>query len=283
MRSSTKFSPKFFTAMLCVAFVSFLSCSDSDSDSSSSSGPRTQHYTVTDITSDYIRISIPDEWGECKSDGFKTESWTRTINYSIDNGVMSANFGYGDKTIDFNGNSNDVKGTWTRNKNKSESCGDIYGYGSYYCIEGFDIVKLDISQTQIAVTQDICLTDEMEDGRVRDGWTYRISDCNSYTISKGSHTIKVYEDYKNNIESWTFTYNGKTCSGKSSSLNERRAACNSAIATCASSSDSYCIEDAFYDIIENYADFDSCMQRNMPEEFVKSFYGDGDYGDGDSY
>ena len=260
---------------LAMAFT--ISCSSSDDgggNDTGSSGPRTQHYTVMDITSDYIEISIPDEWGYCESDGFKTESWTRTIKYSIDNGVMSANFGYDDKTIDFNGNSNDVIGTWTRNKNKSESCGDIYGYGYYECIEGFDIVKLDISRTQIAVTQDICITDGREDGRVRDGWTYRISDCNSYTISKGSHTIKVYEDYKDNIESWTLTYNGNTCSGKEASFNERKAACNSAIATCASSSDYNCIENAFYSVIENFADFDLCMQRNMPEEFLTWFYGD---------
>jgi hypothetical protein len=237
-------------------------------------GASTEKYRITDIGDNYITVEETDEWYNCTETGLKPESYnySRDINYSIENNVLTIET-Y-DNDIKFNGNSNTIIGTWTRSINKQVSCHDYYyngEYDGYGCDEYYDVVKAVVTESELAITREICHTDGIKNGEEHRGWKATILDCNNYEVSKGKDKIKVYEDKS----SFKITYNGKTCQMKESSRSERESACQKAIAKCSSSSSYYCLEDYYYDFLEE--DFKKCFIEN---EFPAEIFG---RDDGDDY
>jgi hypothetical protein len=217
----------------------------------------------------------------------QNDPYEERMNYSVANNVLTLTPRYyEDGAIIFNGNSETLIGTWTRNKNKEEACREheYYGYSDYYCDEGYDITKVVVTpNNQITVTTDYCMTDR---GQIGEEWEKnwpitKILDCNSFEVQKGNDKIKIYIDES----SYKFTYNGKTCQVKETTVSERKSACNKAIADvkagkCGDEGDD-CLEKFYYKHREDSDnDFKNCVINN---KFPLDFFGDDDDDDDGDY
>jgi len=248
-----------------VAFT--LSCSGDDGDGG---GYFVESYPVVAITSDYIIVKETYTDYECKATGLEMETneYTNRFYYSIENKVLTLDF-Y-DNYVKFNGKTDTIIGTWTRNKNKAEHCRDHYYYDEYegyWCDEYYDVTKLDISAQTVKVTRDFCFTDEMKIGE--DFWHngYKITNidgCSNMTLSKGGNSIKI----SISESAMRYTYNGKSCEQKEESKDERTRACNKAISDCSGNSYRYCIEEAYYDYLD--MPLYECFRTNFPSDFLPS-------------
>jgi hypothetical protein len=248
-----------------------LSCSsDSEEGSGGGSGPMASAYPITEMEPGYLSWKETYTYYECTEAGLREEieTYTEYLEYSINNKVLTAHSWY---DIKFNGTTDNIIGTWTRNKNKAASCRDEYDEWDdeyyYWCDHGYDITKLEITNQTVKVTQDICLTDEIKDGEdlYRNGYLAKVIDCNSVNVSKDGKTIKIsVKILGNDNYEETWTYNGKSCK-RSRTESDSKAACNKAIAECQGDSYSYCIEDAYYNY--RYQSYYICLEENMPSDF----------------
>ena len=284
MASSIKFGTKFLAAALCTASFSFLSCSDSGDGGGGGSSAK-EVYKVKEITDSYFEVVETETYYVCTETGLKqeTEDYTDRIYYSIDNKVLT--LGFWNDALKFTGNSNTIIGTWTRNKNVSQSCKDQYNYDEYegyYCDYNYDIVRLKVSETQAEITRDVCEADNVRNGDERRGWTVKVINCNTFEVSKGSDKLRISENRSKSNYTFKITYNGKTCTmTERSSLAESTSACNKARTDCqASEDDYYCIKDTYYDYLRDfYRSFWKCVtENNFPMDF---FEGDSDDSDDD--
>jgi len=266
MANSTKFRSAFFAVASCIAFLSLTSCFSSEDDGGESTSV-TETYRITNINDNYITFVEENAWYECTEDGLEPHDYTYNMNYSIENNVLTTDIF--DSEIRFNGNSNAIIGTWTRNKNKQESCRDHYSnysgeYDGYWCDDNYDIVKAVVTQTDLTITRDFCSTDEIKDGEVnRGGWTMKVINCNSVEFLKENEKVQISIDgygYGSTFK-LTYKYKGKSCTlDEKPSLSKRQSACNKAISECTSSSDYNCVEDKYGDAL--YGDFEKCMSDN---------------------
>ncbi|MCL2282201.1 MAG: hypothetical protein FWC26_02675 [Fibromonadales bacterium] len=265
MASSTKIGAKFFATAICVASFSFFSCSDGG-DGGSTGSKITEVYKVKEMSSNYLYVIETYNSERCSENGFKdtTREYTFSMNYSIDNKVLSLWEYSEDEMVKFNGTSNEIIGTWTRNKNLSLSCRNHYDddeYDGYWCDDYYDVVKLVVSEKEVAMTRDVCRADETKDGEEVRGWKIKTLGCDSYELSKGNDKIKLTQT----MSSAKVTYNGKSCSAKEPTHSEKVTACNKAIAYCKSleDKDSWCIEDSYYDFRDE--SFQKCMINLLPK------------------
>jgi hypothetical protein len=114
-------------------------------------------------------------------------------------------------TIEFTraGAGNGLEGAWTRSKNKEESCGlrsYLPGIEYYTCDQGYDIVKIVFTGTEIAITREVCDTDRINDEEF-DGNTVKVIDCDKVEYSKGTEKIIMDRSEPDT----KYTYNGSTC------------------------------------------------------------------------
>jgi hypothetical protein len=219
----------------------------------------TEVYAIKEIRPDFIIVEYPDY--ECTEEGLKerASSWLmRGFYYSVNNNVLT--FGRSGSNVKFNGTSNDIIGTWTRSKNKAAHCKDYYDeYDDEYdyeCEDGYDITKFVVTAQTVTATRDMCPTDIFKNGENKDGYTIRVTNCFTATISNGVNTLKMEFDL--NKMSQKVTYNGKSCETKLRPTEaERRTACNKAINSCRNNSSSDCLIDAYHDNLDNSACYDN--------------------------
>jgi hypothetical protein len=255
-------------ATLALAMVLTLSCTnDTGNNGGTSTGSYkpisgsktlTQTLVVKNInpnqTEGTITILDIDEY-ICKDGGvLEKVNEEKTIDYSISNKVLV--LGVEGDTLNFDGTSSTIIGTWTRTKNKAaDVCGEN-DYGDYDCKFGFDIVKAEISLKTFKITQDICFADYL--GR-EGGFT--ATDCNTFEVSDGKEKIALKIEWSNNEgpAAMSFTYKNKTCKRKLIYTQaEMKAACKAAW-------DNHKAEPFWDDYYESFlsADFTSCAEKNF--------------------
>ena len=255
------------TAAIASALALTLSCSNGGDDDSGGSG---EVFTLTEKKSDRFTYEEVYEEENCASGGtLKTEKYVdeRTVRYSIKNNVMTWESRRSDDTLKFKGSSNELIGTWTRTKNKAASCElqtSYYDGESYYeCKEGYDITKAVFTETTVAITRDICETDEIVSGspwrRGDEGWKMRPINCDSYEIYKGAKVVTVKEN-GHNVE---VSSGGKTCKMSEPSKSQKQAACKEAWNKSKSEYEHY-----YWEILEELEEnFFDCLKQKMPEGF----------------
>ena len=262
---------------LAIASAFTLSCSDGGGDDSSSgsvSGPTTETYKMASIYNDYFIYDEGDDY-RCTEDGLKAEKQYIRINYSIDNKVLTIKSNEDDDALRFNGVQNTLEGTWARARGKTpfgkgcssnlyEDSEDSY---YWYCDLDDDITKMVITNETIAITRDICYTDELGDWG---GWTTKATDCNNTEIRKGNDVIKYNIKLGNNSVKETYTYNGKSCerSWSEPSVSQREKACKDAVEKAAEEGGDY--YDYYSDILEgeSWEKYEKCLKdNNFPEDF----------------
>jgi hypothetical protein len=232
-------------------------------------------YDLVNKTADQFTYMEAYEDEYCYEGGVlknEKDSSSKTINYSINNKIMTWEYKWSHDTLNFKGTSNELIGTWTRTKNKAASCklytDDYYGDSWYECKEGYNITKAVFTETNVEITRDICYTDEMEDGREEEnGWKQRVVDCNIVELYKG--TDKIMGEITKDKE--TISYKGESCTIEfDPPKSQKEAACREAWNRY---QEEYYWEDYYYDIL--YKDFNDCLKRILPAELMKD---DDDYG-----
>jgi hypothetical protein len=99
-------------------------------------------------------------------------------------------------------------------------------------------------------------------------------------MTKGADKITIKETRSETEFRGEASYKGKTCKMifKSYTVKQREDACKQAWNKCKDDSDSWCLEDEYYGILEKYndeieKDFENCLIRN---NFPLEAFGDGD-------
>jgi len=208
----------------------------------------------------YFAYSVPGGWELCEEGVYSPEDYEHTIYYSIDNKKMTWGLDP-DYSIQFSGTSNELIGTWTRTKSKCELVDDYYyGESMMYCRPNYDVTKAVFTDATVAITRQICPTDDNVDGSSpADGWTLKVKDCNTLEVSNGSDKIAVTQSNDGGEKT---TYKGKSCE-LSVTKAKKQAACKTAWEEW---------EDGDYMWILN-RDYNECLEGILPEEF---FYYGGD-------
>jgi len=282
MASSIKFSPKLFAVALCAAYFSCLSCSNGDSDTSGDGAGVTETYAIQNITESSFTIletyyscydaSVWNSQGE-----LEVHNYSDIVNYAIDNRTLDLSGGgpfY--ESIQFNGTSTSLTGTWTRTPGTCEP-----DYDNYIYCDGDDITKVVFTNNSLQVTQNICpsrwLEEEAEYLMNEYGAVASVSNCNNYTVSKGSDKISVNLAItgreSGNIRA---IYNNKpACSAviKEPTFVERQAACRAAYSQAAAEGgDRYDMEEYYYDIIEaDITRFYNCLvEAGAPTDLIRA-------------
>jgi len=238
--------------------------SGSNSGGGSNSGT-TYALIESDIDGDYAYFTylIPDAYGTCEEGVYSSEPWPEKIYYSIDNKNMTWGL-FPESSIQFKGSSNDLIGTWTRTKSKSD-CEPIEDgdYAFMFCKPNYDVTKAVITDTTIAITSQKCPTDNVIDGSYpAEGWKLKIKDCNTVEYTKGSDKITVT---KSNDDGEKVTYKGKSCELVVTKA-KKTAACKKAW-----NEEGH---EAYWSIL--YRDYDKCREDiGLPEEFFDNG-GDGE-------
>jgi hypothetical protein len=266
--------------MLAITFV--FSCSDSGngSDDESGDGSTAESIKLTEIynikekdDNSFTYVRTFDDYNCLEGGVFEEEiakSEEEPINYLINNNIMSWEHKSGDDTLNFNGNSNELSGTWTRTKNKDASCelkteeyeGEINTY--YDCKSDWRFSKLDFTETTLTITTDYCLTDFEIDGEETEDGKIRIIDCNSAELSKGSEKliIKATKGGANQID-LSYSYKGKTCTLEEGySKEEYKEACKKAWDEYGETEEYW--QDYIYDFLNE--DFEKCTKDMFPED-----------------
>ncbi|MDR2594044.1 MAG: hypothetical protein LBC87_04660 [Fibromonadaceae bacterium] len=214
----------------------------------------------------YFIYEIPDGDEFCEEGVYSTQTSPYLQFYSIDNKKMTWGLS-SDYSIQFNGTSNELIGTWTRTKSKSDC--ELVEDGDYafkYCRPNYDVTKAVITETTtdttIAITRQECPTDYLIDGSSPvEGWKLKVKDCNTVEYTKGSDKITVT---RSNDGGEKTTYKGKSCELVVSKA-KKTAACKKAWEEEG--------DEAYMWIL--YRDYEKCLKDNLPEEF---FDDDGGYG-----
>jgi len=254
--------------------------SNSDGGDGSGSFIITKVYNLLDKTDKQFTYLIESVYDHCTDGGvFKSEedNWPHTINYSINNKTMTWQNEWShsdDDTLNFKGTSNELIGTWIRTKNRDASC-EVNGSWRD-CKDDWQTTKVVLTETKVEITLDICYTDkEMVDGGDEGyGWKWRVVDCNTAELYKGTDIITMKITI-NDINEITYSYKGESCSDVfEPSISRKQAACREAWDK--HQNDEYW-NDYYWDFLRK--DFNDCMVHLVPPELIA---GDDEY-DGDSY
>jgi len=255
----------------------------------------TETYSLLDVDSDYFTYREVTKEEYCAYGGvLETENYPNenTVNYSIDNKILTwQNYWY-DDTLQFKGTSNELIGPWTRTKDKNASCGlvddyyeycadgywdddyedyicieyDTESYSYYSCKEGYDITKAVFTDATVAITRNYCPTDyEIDGDDYGNGWRSRVVDCNTMEIYKGSDKITLKETRTSEETS----YRGKSCKRSEPSEAQKKAACRKAW-------NEYEDVDSYWEILreQDYVYYECLDGLNLPPELL---------GEGDDY
>jgi len=198
-----------------IATLLTLSCSNEEGNENPSSNSDgsflyTKDYDLVSKTSDQFTYKVVSKYERCSDGGVLEieDPWDETINYSINNNVLTWQIKGIADTLNFNGASNELIGAWTRTRDNAH----CINY-DYYCNAGYDMIKTVFTETTISITQNICTMDKMTIGP-KNGWNSRIVDCNTAEMYKGSDivTLKIIiDDYENGYYTYTYTYKGESC------------------------------------------------------------------------
>jgi len=277
-----------FILTACLAAALTLSCSQEDDESgdssssgggnssgevSSSSGGAPGSFITTEGPFDLVVDAFAGDFtytnvypdGMC-SEGIYTEepySFNTVIRYQIENKTLTWDYSNYGEEIYFNGQSNELFGTWTRTPNRDVDCSDEFG-----CKFDWDITKAEIANNTIKISRYNCPMQYWRTGEEWNyDWTVEVVDCNTLKISSGSDKV-TYKVTKNGYE---YTYGGKTCKYKnlsSFSFAEKKAACAEAWENFGEDSDDFDWDYAEdYDYVLNYSYYE-CIQ-DIPESFFE--------------
>jgi len=240
-----------------IASILTLSCSDDKDEPeniSTESNLKTVSYPLQESQESYFTYLETSKYEYCDEGELKSEDYPGEIimYYSINDDTLTLTpQGFYSDELKFNGTSNSLVGTWTRTKDKTASC-DYYG-----CKDGYDITKMVFTTSTVDITREVCPTDAYTDGEEDySGWVLHIVDCN--TLEKSKNSTKVTQKIigrENDRDKYTYIYNGKSCS-EIPSESEKKAACKKAFE-----------ENEYYEGLLD-KDFDDCMEKNMPAEFL---------------
>ncbi|MDR2555017.1 MAG: hypothetical protein LBC64_06265 [Fibromonadaceae bacterium] len=174
----------------------------------------TEVYALKNITDNSFTFTYIDTIGGSEYCGLfgalKRESdiYDATINYIINNNALVWKYDYsrdgfqfGEDGLQFNGISNNLIGTWTR---------EVKKYGDFE-----NVTRAEFMGNELKITYDYCASDRMllRYGEDRgNGWKIRNIDCETYEIYKGNEVITVKETSRLDvINDLSVTYKGKTC------------------------------------------------------------------------
>jgi len=257
------------------------SSSSSRGDGSNSSGT-SKTYSLADYDDEYFTYLEEEKLDYCDEGGilkFQIETNDNTVYYSIEDNILTWESDYslfdGD-TIQFNGSSAELRGTWTRTKDKEASCelqegDDLFSW--YECKSNYDITRAVFTSSTVTITRDVCETD----GAVTDseiyGWKIKVVDCNTVEYSKGSNKITE----KTTETSEEVKYNNQTCK-LSFAETDKRAACQDAWGKYQEEEEEE--EDIDIDVLDYYykdameltqVAYDNCLKSKLPKEFLEDF------------
>jgi len=253
-----------FIIAISIALALTLSCAPADDDANTKPSGDVEIYKLIKVTDEYFTYIKDIKDYSCEEGVLKeTEenSHQYTVNYSIKNKTLSW-ISWGDESDDepfsFKSTSNELIGTWTKEKgNKDDYCWPS-GYG-VFCLEGYDITKAVFTDKTVAITRKYCPTDSyyISPYLAEYGVDVKIVDCNSVELTKGTekiiHTMtKSGDTYKYKNISCTYEYNLP--------LSKKQAACQEAYA--------------------NDKDYDSVLHKEYYEcnKSIPDFYSDDDEG-----
>ncbi len=265
--------------------------SDSNNGNNSGSGGATETYTLTEQDEERFSYFVPYEYSRCEESGLETtkDSIEMSLEYSIDNNIMT----WGDEsnmwgelidTLIFKGSSNELKGTWTRTRNKATSCYlEEYGYEpGMVCKRNYDITKVVFTDSKITFTRDECLTDTRIELDYGNGWKDKVVNCNTIEITKGSDKI-TKKITKTGEET---SYKGQSCKFSEPTKAQKQTACKKAV-------NEYPGEDeygypnygyAYYDLLDKlYESYYDCLADILPEDFLENDYCDYNPDDSDCW
>jgi hypothetical protein len=256
----------------------------SSSRSGSNSNGTTKTYDLVEYDDETFTYSEEEIWDDyCEENGilqFQKQTYDNTVYYSIEDNTEYKIMTWGNDydlsegdTIQLKGSTAELRGTWTRTKNKETSCELQEGDDSFTwfeCKNNYDITRAVFTSSSVTITRDECETDGAVNGSEISGWKIRIIDCNTVEYSKGS--VKVTE--KTTETSDELKYNGQTCK-LSSSEEEKRADCKGAWDKYQAEEDSDIERLNYYYRSAMYAKedaFDDCLKSKLPPEFLEDFY-----------
>jgi hypothetical protein len=252
--------------------------SNNGGSSGSNSGSGGETYNLIEQEDEFFSYFVPYEYDYCEEGGvLKTvkDSSERTQYYSIDNKVMTwgdeYDYMYGD-TLIFKGSSNELKGTWTRTRNKDASC--HYEAGGYepgmVCKYDYDITKAVFTDSKVTITRDECITDRYIEEDRGNGWQDRVVNCSTVEIYKGSDKVTLKITKTTN----EMSYNGKPpCKLTDPTKAQKQTACKNAWDEY-KDNDEYGYQYGYYTNLEALEEpYYECLVDMLPEDLLD----DGDY------
>ena len=243
-------------------------------------------YTIIEKGDDYIEYEETQDVYSCNEGVIfakRTAHYIETLNYSIENNIMSVKVNgiddYDEQdSINFIGKSNELNGTWTRTRNKETSCEEVKTFGDVYyeCKEDWDLTKLEITDDNIKFTTKICPTEDgsVNEDELPDGWKSTIIDCNSIQLSKGSEKMTVKITGTGMENSMSLSYEDESCTMGVESL-EKRIETNGA--ACKKAWDEHGGEKDWQEYMEGYVEeymeedfmkFGLCLSKILPEDIL---------------
>jgi len=256
---------KILAASSALALAFTLSCSDDkdENNDNAGGGGTGEEMIVTldikDITSTSFTM-IEKAGPYCKSDGtLKEDIYEYPTNYTISGSTLS--FG----GAEFTGNSTSIIGTWN-----SSSVQDIL-FGATR--DGYNTrgIKVVFTQNTLAIT--LCLGKPGDDIEFihdeYEGITQKVIDCSTLELKKGNEAIKVKYSTP---DTYTATYNGKTCKRGGYSESQMQTACTP-WAYKKTANGGYVSDALYWNILEK--DYWNCV-KDFPNWFG-SGEGDDDY------
>lgn len=282
---------KCLTATCLTLLTAFLlSCSNGGDDpidgNENGSISITKFYDLEDVTDSSFTYMKKNEYYLCKQTGleYKESFYDEEAQYSINNNVLTIKLNKSDSAeeYDFNGNSNVLTGTWTRNANEAPNCQrhcivEEDGSGAYcysVCEIYYNVTKLEFTPTTLAMTQDVCEAKKY-DGQEYRGWAMKVTDCNTFEYSKRGQKITVKLSISENVMEEISTYNGNACIRTYKedilhSSSERENACQKAVVKCQQKGDNWdsCFNDYYLEFLRGQDTFEECLKNNrFPDEF----------------
>jgi len=254
------------TASIAAVLTLTLSCSSGGGGGDpSGSNSKTEVHTLIDKDDEQFQYAEVTTYDVCNSGVFNTGStiFEYTVSYLIENNIMIWQYertNYDTDTLHLKGKSNELTGTWTRTKNIATSC-EPKDNDWATCKRGYNITKAVFTATTVAITRDICITDELQDGQLWDdgdaGWKMKAIDCDTYEVYKETKKVTVKENEKGR----EFSYNGNSCKWSEPTKAQKQAACKEA-------GDNHGEEDEYryyWNIL--HKDFYDCLKEKMPKGF----------------
>jgi len=247
--------------------------SDGGGNSSGSSGNLiTETYTLKNVTDDQFTLVEDYKHYECLEGGvlyIDENNYENTVSYLINNQILTLEI---KDTLQFNGTSSQLTGTWTRAKNKAASCelyeDKEYDESWYDCKSGWDITKVVFTTKTVEFTRNYCPTDEEIERTNEKGWTTKVIDCETLEVFKGSDKITVRQTVTNTEESIYVNYKGNSCEFKESRPSEAQR-----IAACKKAWDEHKDDDDWEDYYWNSiyggdkSNYHNCIRNLLPADF----------------